>query len=454
VDRISVTKTPDGLKAFMAVPESMVANYPPFDDLKKFLVDFGVVYGIDDNALHQMVRNKTYNIPVEVAHGTPVTPATPGRIDILVDVSSRGKPKARAGGRVDLRDLGYVVNVRKNAQIIRRIPPVPGKEGKMVTGKTLGVIQPPNLMLLPGKGTRILEGDPNMLVADVDGAVMVYPNGKAEVLTDKVIPSSIDYATGNIFFSGNLQIKGTVRSGFEVEAEGNVWITGSVEDAKVSALADLEIVGGAAGSGNGIIKCAGRLKTRHIQNLTVRARDVVVSEDVVHCDIWAEAGISAKAIVGGTVSAGKLIEADSVGTEAEAKTVVDLGGMGVLLKQKYDLLRDLATVTGDIGTLKGTMFRLVRDEMDEKGELPAGPLSRLEELRKQNRELLDKNDAIQKEVETIDEKLKSSTVPVLRAGVVFPNTVIKAGNLEKLVKEKLVNVVITLDQNAIVVNRG
>ncbi len=454
MDRISVTRTPDNLKAFITVPESMVDGYPAFGDLKQWLAGTGIVYGVDDDALHQMVRNKTINLPVEVAHGIAAVLPTPGRIDILVDVSSRGKPRATSGGRVDMRDLGYVVNVRRNAPILRRVPPVPGIEGTMVTGKRIAFAPPPMVYLIQGKGTRLLEEDQNVLVADIEGAVVVYPNGKAEVLTDKVVQSSVDYATGNIFFWGNLQITGTVRSGFEVSAQGNVWIGGSVEDAKVSSLADLEIVGGASGSGNGVLKCAGTLRARHVQNLSVQARDIVVTEDVVHCDIWAEATLVAKSVVGGTVSAGKCIEVESVGTEAEAKTVVDLGGISVLLKQKYDLLRELAATTGDIGDGKGDMFRLVRDELDANGMLAAGALLRLEDLKTKSRETIEKNNEIQKELEAIDDKLKSSGVAALKAKTVFPNTLVKSGTLEKCIKEKLSNVVITADQSSIIVNRG
>jgi uncharacterized protein (DUF342 family) len=454
MDRITITKTPDGLKAFIMVPESRVVNYPSVEELKQVLADSEVVYGINESALQQMVMNKTYRVCIEAATGMSPTPAKPGRIDILVDISSRGKPRALPGGRVDLRDIGYIVNVRKNTQLLRSIPSVPGIQGKMVSGKTLSVLLPPSVLLVPGNGTRFLDQERNVLVADIDGAVVVYTNGKAEVLTEKVVPGSIDYSTGNIFFSGNLKIEGTVRSGFAVEAEGNILIGGSVEDAKVSALADVDIVGGAAGSNNGVIKCGGTLKTRHIQNFSVQAQHVVVSEDLVHCDIWAEATIIAKTIVGGTVSAGTSIDADSVGTVAEAKTVVDLGGMTVLLKQKSGLLRNIMTVTAEIGNLKGTIFSLVCDEMDENGELPEASFVRLNNLKKKNCELIDKNAWIQKDIESLDEKLKSRITPMLRARTVFPNTVVKTGKMEKTIKEKLVNVVITAENDEIVVKRG
>ena len=314
MDEISVTQSADGLQAFLCVPESMVGNYPSIDELKACLASHGIVYGIVPDALDQMVKGQVYNVKIEAARGIPPVDGTPGRIDILVDVSSRGKPRALAGGRVDLRDLGYVVNVRKNNEILRRIPPYPGTDGKTVFGKPIPCNKPPRILLTPGPGTRIAEQDADLLVADRDGAVAVFPNGKAAVLDEKTIPGDIDYSTGNISFVGNLQVKGTVRGGFEVDAAGSVMVGGGVEDAKVTAGGDLEVLGGASGSGNGALKCGGMLKVRHLHNFNVHALAIDIVEDIVHCSVWAEKAITAKSIVGGTVSAGMSIDVDTIGT--------------------------------------------------------------------------------------------------------------------------------------------
>jgi uncharacterized protein (DUF342 family) len=450
---MSVTASEDGIKAFLVVPESMLEKFPSIDEIRILLNGRGIIVGVDPIVIKKIVDNKTYNLKVEVARGVEPVAGTPGRIDILVDVSSRGRPRALSGGRVDHRDLGYVVNVRKNTQIMRRIPPVPGTDGKTVFGKPIPCNQPPKIALTPGPGTRIMEEDHDVLIADKDGAVAVFPNGKAAVLDEKIVPSGIDYATGNINFMGNLQIRGTVRGGFEVEAAGNVWIGGSVEDARVTAGGDLDIVGGATGSGNGVLKCGGNLKARHFQNFIAQAQNIEVMEDMVHCTAWAEGSIVAKAIVGGTISAGTLIDVDSIGTSAEPRTVIDLGGMTVLLNQKYDRLKDLAAITTETGTIKGSMYHLVKDEMDAGGMLPQGAEVRLEACKQKSLECTEKSAQIQKDIEAIDEKLKKQSVPVLRAKTIFPNTLIKAGSLEKNIKEKITSVQITLDQNSIKVER-
>lgn len=454
MSEISITHSPDGLKGFLLVPDGIYAEYPTVDELKSLLAANGIVSGIDTAALQRMVAENSYNFKVEVAHGDPPIDGKPGRIEILVDIASRGKPRALPGGRVDHRDLGYVVNVRKEAPILRRVPPIPGTDGITVLGTTIGCRQAPALTLIPGPGTRYSPEDPDLLIADRDGAVAVFSNGKAAVLDQKTVGGDIDYATGNINFMGNLQVRGTVRAGFEVEAEGNVMIGGSVEDAKVTAGGDLEVLGGATGSGNGQLKCGGTLKARHCQNFIVHAVSIDVAEDMVHCTVWAEGSLTAKAIVGGTISAGKSMTVETIGTSAEPRTVIDLGGMSMLLDQKYGLLKDLAAVTAETGSIRGAMYHVVKDEMDDQGMLPPGALARLEALKAAGVQSGEKSGRIQKDIEALDEKLKEQTVPVLRAKTVFPNTLIKAGSTEKQIKTMLSGVVISIDKNAITIERG
>jgi len=62
---------------------------------------------------------------------------TPGSIEVLIDVSQKGKPRVLPGGKVDHRDISYVVNVRKGTPLVKHLPPIPGKDGCNVFGKTV-----------------------------------------------------------------------------------------------------------------------------------------------------------------------------------------------------------------------------------------------------------------------------------------------------------------------------
>ena len=452
---ISVKHAPDGMKAFLYVADSPGIEYPTLDELRAALIGHDVTAGIDQDAIVAMAENKVCNTFIEVARGTAPTAGTPGSIEVLVDVSQKGKPRVLPGGKVDHRDISYVVNVRKGTPLVKHIPPIPGKDGCNIFGKPVMAPAVADQLLSRGKGTVMLPGDPNVLVANINGAVVVYPNGKVDVVDDKIISGNIDYSTGNVRFSGNLKVNGTVRAGFELDVEGDCYIGGNVEDAKITSLGDIEVLGGAVGQTKGVLKCAGSLKIRHIANFNVLAGgDILIVEDALHSTISSEGNVKARSVVGGTVAAWKAIEAETIGTEAEAKTIVDLGGKYVLMQHKYALLKELADLTGEIGTVKEGMFKLVRDEMDPAGNLSDGSLQRLAALKKKHRDTIQRCSDVQGEMETLDKKLEKTPIPFVKATKVYPNTIIKFGENEKLIKEKLVHARITVDGDKIVVGKS
>jgi uncharacterized protein len=450
---ISVTSTPDGMKAFLYVSDALADYFPGENELMGELRSHGVTFGVDPNVIKTMVAKKALNTYIEVAQGVAPVAGVPGRIEILIDVSVKGKPRKLADGRVDHRDISYVVNVTKGTPLLKHIPPVPGQRGRTVFDQP---IEPPPVAdepLCAGKGT-IIANDASVLCADINGDVIVHKGGKIDVVDRKTITGNIDYSTGNIRFPGDLRISGTVLAGFEVETEGSCSVGGNVEDAQISCRHDMEICGGAIGVSKGCLKCGGSLKVRHMANFSVQAGgDITIHEDALHCVLTSDGTITAKAIVGGTVAAWKVIDAETIGTDAEPKTIIDLGGRFILMQKKYSLLKELARLMGEIGTMKENLFQLVRGEMDAGGMLHEGSISRLATMKELHRQRKEKYSQVQTDIETVDGKLKDTPVPFLKAHTIFPNTIIKFGTFEKLIREKLSKVRITVDAEKIIIGK-
>ena len=57
------------------------------------------------------------------------------------------------------------------------------------------------------------------------------------------------------------------------------------------------------------------------------------------------------------------------------------------------------------------------------------------------------------QMELIDKKLESAPIPYVKASTVFPNTLIKFGSIEKLIKEKLFQARIVAEGDKIVVGK-
>jgi uncharacterized protein len=435
---ILVTRTSDGLAAFAMVTAQREASYPVLDEMLNELKNHGIVFGILTEVIQEMVTLKTINKQVKIAQGIAPLPGTDGRVEIAVDISSIGKPKVLADGRVDHHNIAYVLSVTKGEVLARHIPPVRGESGIMVTGKQILPLPPADKTLSHGAGTVISPLDQNLLVAEIDGGFWVGERGIIEVHNEKTITGDIDYQTGDINFPGDLTITGTVRSGFSVETKGSLVINGSVEDCKIKCKGNLVIKGGAFSSGSGRIECLGSVKVRHLENFNTTAEgEIVVSEDILHGTASAGKAVVAKAILGGTVASMAGIEADIVGSEAEIKTVLDIGKKYERLQERYRLLQKMSQLTTEVGNDKETVFQFVRNNLDENGTMSYDNEKMFETMKNRSRDLHKAFSEIQRELDELDILQVDGAVPYVKARVLYPNTLVKFGLGEQLIREKL-----------------
>ncbi|MBN2036976.1 MAG: DUF342 domain-containing protein [Chitinispirillaceae bacterium] len=438
---ITVTRTPDGLYAYVTVLPQREINYPSGEEVLQALKQCGVVYGINTRAINDMVTMRQIGQKQEVARGMPPEPGIAGRIEMNVDIASVGKPKKLPDGRVDYHDISYIINVRKGDVLARRIPPVPGKEGLTVLGKPIAPPLPSDARLPKGAGTRIMPSDPDVLIAEIDGGVGVEPDGSIEVRKEKRIPGDIDYQTGDVRFAGDLTIQGTVRAGFSVDTKGSLLVHGSVEDASIRCGGNLVVKRGAVGSGSGTLESKGAVRVRHLENLRVIAgTDVVILEDAVNAMVACEGIVYAKSIRGGVVAGACGVMADEIGSESEARTVIDIGRKYELQKQRYDMLSRIATLATEMEKNRELVFEFVRDHLDENGALSYDNEKILGAMKLKGLELEQAADSTQAEIERIDSIKLQSDDPYVQAGIIYPSTVVKFGMGEQLVRERLEHV--------------
>jgi uncharacterized protein len=435
---ISVTRTPEGLAAFVLVSNQRAINYPVRDEIMSELRVHGISFGVSVAAVDDLVASAIIDKPVLVAKGLPAQPGIAGRIETSVDLSPIGKPKTLPDGRVDYHSISYVFNVRKGDRLARRIPPVPGSEGQSVIGNPILPPPPADVKLRPGPGTQVSPADPDLLVAQFDGGLWIEKDGTIEVHKEEKILGDIDYKTGDIDFSGDLRISGTVRTGFSVVAKGSLLIEGSVEDCRIKSWGNIVIKGGTFGAGTGSIECKGSITVRHVENFRIKADgDVTVVEDIVHGTVTGGGCVSAKAILGGTIASAFGVEADTIGSAAEVKTVIDIGKKYEQLQQRYDLLKKVAALATDCGNAKERLFQFVRDALDEKGFLSADAQKMLAAMKLKTLELNRMCNVTQAELEALETLKINGEEPYVKARAIFPNTIVKFGVGEQLIREPL-----------------
>jgi uncharacterized protein (DUF342 family) len=293
----------------------------------------------------------------EVAKGIPPRPGKNARLEPLVDVNRKRHPQIDESGNVDFYNLGDIPSVTAGEHLMRRHPPEPGIAGCNVFGQV--VPAPPSKDIVFGarlQGASPSAEDPNLLVADIAGQPLLHRDG---ISVEPIVRyDDIDLSVGNVQFPGSVEVRGDIRNGMKVHAEGDVVVKGVIESAEVSAGGDVKVEGGIIGHSppprerehdaharTARISAGGSISARFIENAVVEAQHSVrVTESIVRSDITGLDHVIAGAkgkkgrILGGRVRAARVVAADFIGGEGSGPTRITVG-VDPRLQQQIDALK-------------------------------------------------------------------------------------------------------------------
>lgn len=316
--------------------EAIIRVYPPFGgkaatpaDVDQELTARGVVIK-PEAELIELLCETAKEVPASIrVSGTKPTAGQNATLEYLfeTDTAATG-PKEMEDGRVDYRELGIVRSVRKGELLVRKIPATRGESGRTVTGKEIPGLAGKDIVLHGGKGTELSE-DGLELRAAIDGRPLLQGN-KVVVLPVYDLPGDLDLNTGNVDFVGSVVVRGSVKSGLRIKAEGDVDIFGNVEDAQIFSKAQVRIRGGCVGRGKGEVNAGGDIVVRFAEQMTLKAGGgVKVGEALLHCQVFANNKVVVEGrkalIVGGKILAGDEVKARSIGNRYATLTQIEVG---------------------------------------------------------------------------------------------------------------------------------
>ncbi len=434
----SVTISQDKMKAFVSFTPPDGGKMLTLEEVLNLLSKNGVVYGMDISTLETIIKYPVYNEMVCVAEGTFPTNGENGRIEFHFDVSSERKPTILEDGRVDYRELNLVDSVQKGQKLCSLVPPSKGIPGKTVCGAEIPSTGGKAAVLPKGRNVESIE-DGQALIAGMDGQAS-YINGKINVFSSYEVHADVDPTTGNIYFIGNVVVKGNVLSGFTVEAGGNVEVWGVVEGATIKAGGDIILRRGMQGAGKGILISGGDIIAKYIEHSNIEARHDIKSEAIMHsnvkCGNRLELTGKKGLLVGGTCKVGNEIAAKVIGSPMSTFTDIEVGLDPNLRERHKDLKEELIKSENDIKRAEQAIALLKKLEMarmltPDKQEIMAKSVrtkayytSRIEEIKL--------------EMAQIDGRLqKDGNGKVKVSSVIYPGTKVIIGSSIMFVKENL-----------------
>ncbi|MCE5250683.1 FapA family protein [bacterium] len=429
----------------------VVANYtPPYgegkilsvNDVNLKLKAEGIKAGIKEDIIQRMCESKIPMPSVVIAEAVQPQYGQKAKIEAYIDFNKKTKAIERENGSMDFRNLGEVVSAVKGQKLFRKIPPTIGEAGFDVMGNQIPGLTGKDFQIVLGKGTAFADNDPNLIIAAIDGEVQ-FIKGVVQIAPVHEVKGDVDYETGNVVFKGTVKINGSVRSGFRVEAEGDVEIRENVEDAIVISGNDVIIAGGCAGSGNSLIQAGRDITVKFVENQCLRAdRDIIILGDSYHARLFAGGSIMAKGakstIVGGVCEAKTSVETARLGSVACTPTVIKVGIDPKLADRMKNTDEELAKVRESDEKLEKSIIYLYKIKIDGKGHLPPDKAQLLEKLEETRKSLPEKIESLEKyKQKLLDDQKDLDKVFVSAAVSAFPKLQVYIGHQWLTVEDTL-----------------
>ncbi|GHV33066.1 polymerase [Synergistales bacterium] len=328
---IDVQIAKDGLSATVSVESPFFTKpWPSAADIEERLAQRGVTFGIDKEAIEDMVSLKMASTVVVTANGEPPKNGANASIQLILDPDKAGEQEAeQTTEKIDYRTRSVFLNVHKGDKIAEKHPATEGKDGTSVLGVTLKAAPGKDVSFPIGSGVEVSE-DGLSLFASLDGRLL-RRDKKLVVLPELEVGGDVDFGIGNINFTGTVKIKGSVRDGFSVVATGDIEIKEMVEGAHIETAGNITIGGGVRGMNKGKILADGTIKMGFADQAYLRSReDIEVKNAILHSEVIAQNNVtvmggSKSQIAGGKVQAGVEVVCQTLGSEMGTKTEIVVG---------------------------------------------------------------------------------------------------------------------------------
>lgn len=309
--------------------------YPPSEnglrmnkeEILQTIEDNKVVFGINMEAIDSFIENPEYCKNIVIATGTKPVEGADAFITYKFQTDRSAKPKLNDDGTVDFHHLNNISNIKKGDVLAVLTKEDVGVPGTDVLGIPVNPKKVKHLTLKHGNGISVTE-DGLKLIALVDGHATLEKD-RVFVSDNYDVPADVDNSTGDITYSGSVTVKGNVRTGFAVEADGDIEVFGVVEGCKLSSGGNIILHRGIQGMGKSDIKAKGNLISKFIEGADVSIGGYVETDTIINSNVAARGDIYVRgknaSLIGGNVSSTTLIEAANIGSSMGAATNVEVG---------------------------------------------------------------------------------------------------------------------------------
>lgn len=312
-----------------------------------------ISYGIDEDAIDNLLQDKQYCTDVIVARGQHQTAGKDARIEYLFDTNNNSRPELKEDGSVDFFKLNMLHHCTQGQVLAKIIPEERGLDGINVFGAVTSAREVARASFSYGINLEVsLDG--LELISMVDGHVKLVDN--TVFVSDVYTVEDVSTATGNIEYHGNVEVRGNVCENFSIRTDGDVYVKGVVEGAVIEAGGNIIIARGMHGQNKGNLRAGGNVIAKFISAAVVEADGFVEAEQILNSRVVAGTNINAEAgkglITGGKVIAKCAIRVRNAGSPMGSATIMEVGSDPEMKKRLAELQKSVGEKSKSVSQMK------------------------------------------------------------------------------------------------------
>lgn len=408
-----------------------------------------IVYGIDSERIAEIISaNKSIHDTV-IATGDRHINGADAYITHMVSFEGTLKPIVKEDGSVDFKNLLQVSAVNAGDTLAVKTPAKPGSDGMTVTGKPI--------KHRPGKDIQWRYGE-NVIVSEDQLSLLAQKSGIAKLINGRITVSQVievdevGPVTGNIYFGGDIHVKGNVLNGYTIHCDGDLTIDGVVEGCIIKTKGHLAVSKGILGHDTSDIVVGGNLTTKFIENASVYVKGEIETGEIVNSRVLCDSKITVKGkkglIIGGDITSKNMIEANRIGSKLGVITNINLG-------VDASVIQELKTLKEVVQELKILSSRLsTRIPVLRANALMQPEVGVHEDVLKQYEESLlstqiDLEDK-QARLDYLMDALRHVKKGQVKINSIYPDTMIRIGNAKYFVDKALSACIISMEDDRVV----
>lgn len=396
----------------------------------------GICFGIDEEKIGTMVREKQYLQMAVIAKGLPARNGDDGHIKDYFPRKPQIKYASKGNGGIDFKSMNLIHNVKKGDVVCEISMPTEPEDGMDVFGQPVrgknGTMPP-----IPQGKNIVYSPERDKLLTACEGN-LTFRSGRFHVENVFSVSGNVDNSVGNIDFTGSVTIHGDVLEGYSVTAKGDITVMGIVEGAHLKAGGDILLHKGMRGMKSGVLEADGDIMAKFLEDCSIFAKNNIQAEYIINSEVSCGHDLTLigkrGALIGGSCSVYNCMNVKAVGAPSHITTAVTLGltpqlleEMETLGKELLMLSRKLTELNKDISYLNGKL---------KEGTITPAQRDRLTKLKLEAPINTLKEKKLKQQASELSKRLREVGKSRLTAREVYPGTVINIGDCKMSITKK------------------